>query len=166
MTDEIIETPNLFIALVGDPLEMAIRLRSVAEVCAQIFGPDKQMQFIEDWFKEIEHKVAFATWCNHVLEREERQAGFSLLKHLFAKQVVFFDGIGHADVHVGKQVYAVAASHKFRGYSYMNPCHAGQTYMRFQGVDREISVMGDIHTQHSCTTTMGRKSDCHWWQAR
>jgi hypothetical protein len=54
------------VALIGDVLEYAIKLRSVAEVCAQIFGPDKQMQFVEDWFEEIKPKVAFATWCNHV----------------------------------------------------------------------------------------------------
>ena len=47
---------------------------------------------------------------------------------------------------VGKQTYKIAATHKFRGYSYMNACHAGQRYMRFQGVDREIAMMGDIHT--------------------
>jgi hypothetical protein len=146
MTEEIISTPNLFIALVGDMTEFAIRLRSVAEVCAQIFGPDKQIQFMEDWFKEIKHKVAFATWENHETERSEKMAGFSFIKYLIGKESVYFDGIGHADVWVGKQMYAVAASHKFRGYSYMNPCHAGQRYMRFQGVDREISFMGDIHT--------------------
>lgn len=146
MTEEILSTDDLYVALIGDVLEFAIKLRSVAEVCAQIFGPDKQMQFVEDWFGEIKHKVAFATWCNHTLEREEKFSGFSFIKHLMGKDVVFFDGIGHCDLVVGKQTYAIAASHKFRGYSYMNPCHAGQRYMRFQGVDREIAVMGDIHT--------------------
>lgn len=146
MTEEIVSTRNLFVALVGDMTEFAIRLRSVAEVCAQIFGPDKQIQFMEDWFNEIKPKVAFCTWENHETERSEKMAGFSFVKHLIGKEAVYFDGIGHADVHVGKQMYTIAASHKFRGYSYMNPCHAGQRYMRFQGVDREIAIMGDIHT--------------------
>lgn len=146
MTDEILSTPNLYVALLGDMTEFAIRLRSVAEVCAQIFGPDKQIQFMEDWFGEIKHKVAFATWENHETERSEKMAGFSFVKHLIGKDCVYFDGIGHADVVVGKQEYQIAASHKFRGYSYMNACHAGARYMRFQGVDREIAMMGDIHT--------------------
>jgi hypothetical protein len=145
LTDEILSTPNLYVALVGDLLEWAVKLRSVAEVCAQIFGPDKQLQFAEDWFKEIKHKVAFSTWDNHEGERSEKQLGLSLLKHAFAPSCVFFDGIGHADVTVGKQTYHIAASHKFRGHSYLNTCHAGQRYMRFQGVDREIAIMGDIH---------------------
>lgn len=146
LTDEIISTPDLYIALLGDMTEFAIKLRSVAEVCAQIFGPDKQIQFMEDWFGEIKHKVAFCTWENHETDRSEKMAGFSFVKHLIGKESVYFDGIGHADVKVGKQTYAIAATHKFRGYSYMNPCHAGQRYMRFQGVDREIAMMGDIHT--------------------
>jgi hypothetical protein len=78
-------------------------------------------------------------------EREEKQAGFSFIKHLMGKSVVFFDGIGHCDVVVGKQTYLIAASHKFRGYSYMNPTHAGSRYLRFQGLDREVAIMGDIH---------------------
>jgi hypothetical protein len=145
MTEDIISTPNLYVALLGDMTEFAIRLRSVAEVCAQIFGPDKQIQFMEDWFEEIKPKVAFATWENHETERSEKMAGFSFVKPLIGKECVYFDGIGHADVKVGSQTYLIAASHKFRGYSYMNPCHAGQRYMRFQGVDREIAMMGDIH---------------------
>jgi hypothetical protein len=145
LTEEILATTDLYVALLGDLVEWAIKLRSVAEVCAQIFGPDKQLQFAEDWFQEIKHKVAFATWDNHEGERSEKQVGLSLLKYALAPSVVFFDGIGHADVRVGAQSYLMAATHKFRGYSYMNPCHAGQRYMRFQGVDREIAMMGDIH---------------------
>lgn len=146
LTEEILSTPHLYIAIIGDLAEFAIKLRSVAEICAQIFSPEKQMQFIENWFQEIEPKVAFCSWGNHEDERTEKQAGFGVMKWLMGKRAVYFDGIGHADIVVGKQTYAVAVSHKFRGYSYMNPCHAGQRYMRFQGVDREIAMMGDIHT--------------------
>lgn len=145
LTEEVLREPDVYIALVGDLLEWAIKLRSVAEICAQIFGPDKQLQFAEDWFKEIKHKVAFCTWDNHEGERSEKQIGLSVLKNALSTDAVFFDGIGHADIRVGKQKYKVAVSHKFRGYSYLNPCHAGQRYMRFQGVDREIAIMGDIH---------------------
>jgi len=145
MTEEILETPNLYIAIMGDLAEFAIKLRSVAEVCAQVFGPEKQMQFVEDWFKEVEPKVAFCTWGNHEDERTEKQAGFGVMKWLMGHSAVYIDGIGHADIQVGKQTYKWGVSHKFRGYSYQNPCHAGMRYMRFQGIDREIAWMGDIH---------------------
>ena len=146
ITDEIVGTPDLYTILIGDLVEFAIKLRSVAEVCAQIVGPDKQVQWIESWLDEIKHKVIAATWCNHAIEREEKQAGVSLIKRLLSERFVMFDTIGHADIHVGKQVYKIAVSHKFRGSSYLNAPHAGQRYMRFQGTDREIAIMGDIHT--------------------
>jgi hypothetical protein len=144
-TEEILETPDLYLALVGDLVEFAIKLRSVAEVCAQIVGPDKQVQFLENWLDEIKPKLILATWCNHGVEREEKQSGVSLIKKMLAQRTVMFDGIGHADIAVGSQTYKFAFSHKFRGSSYLNAPHAGARYMRFQGVDREIAVMGDIH---------------------
>lgn len=145
-TEEIISTPGLYVALVGDLVEFAIKLRSVAEVCAQIVGPDKQVEFLENWLDEIKHKLILATWCNHAVEREERQSGVSIVKKMLANRTVMFDGIGHANIKVGKQIYKFAFSHKFRGYSYLNAPHACQRYMRFQGIDREIAIMGDIHT--------------------
>jgi hypothetical protein len=145
MTEEIVETPDLYVALVGDLVEFAIKLRSVAEVMAQTCGPDKQVQWLESWLDEIKHKTILSTWCNHAVEREEKQAGVSAIKALLAERFVMFDGIGHADISVGKEVYKFAFSHKFRGSSYLNAPHAGQRYMRFQGIDREIAVMGDIH---------------------
>lgn len=146
MTEEILADPQIYIAIIGDLAEFAIKLRSVAEICAQIFSPEKQMQFVEDWFQEISPKVAFCTWGNHEDERTEKQAGFGVMKWLLGKRAVYFDGIGHADIKVGKETYRIGVSHKFRGYSYLNACHAGQRYMRFQGIDREIALMGDIHT--------------------
>ena len=145
MTEEILETPDLYVALVGDLVEFAIKLRSVAEVCAQIFGPDKQVQFLEDWIAELKPKLILATWGNHEVEREEKQAGVSTVKRLLAEHTIMFDGIGHADIQVGQQIYKTAWSHKFRGFSYLNAPHAGQRYMRFEGIDREVAVMGDIH---------------------
>lgn len=145
MTEEILKTPNLYIALVGDLVEFAIKLRSVAEVCAQIVGPDKQVQFLEDWLNEIKPKLILATWGNHDFERSEKQEGVSIVKKMLAQRTVVFDGIGHANIKVGKQTYKLAVSHRFRGNSYLNITHAGARYMRFQGSDREIAIMGDIH---------------------
>ena len=146
ITEQIIETPRLYVALVGDLAEFAIKLRSVAEVCAQLVGPDKQFQFIESWIEEIKHKLILATWCNHAVEREEKQSGISTIKKLLAKHTVMFDGIGEAKITVGKQTYNTVWSHKFAGTSLLNRAHAGQRHMRFQSPHSEIAVMGDIHT--------------------
>jgi len=40
-----------------------------------MIGPDKQVQFLENWPDEISPKLILATWCNHGVEREEKQSG-------------------------------------------------------------------------------------------
>jgi hypothetical protein len=144
-TDEILATPDLYVALVGDLVEFAIKLRSVAEICAQIVGPDKQVQFLENWLDEIKPKLILATFGNHDFDRSEAAEGFSIVKKMLAHRTICFSGIGHADIRVGEQVYKMAISHKFRGFSYLNPTHAGARYLRMQGIDREIAIQGDIH---------------------
>jgi len=146
ITDEIIETPNLYVALMGDLLEMAIRLRGVLEVTAQVLTPEMQEAFLEDWLDEIKDKVAFATWDNHAVMRQESQAGTSSVKNILSRRFVYHNGIGHSDLKVGKQTYAAAASHKFRGGSMFNRMHAQGRYVRQEANDRELVLMGDIHT--------------------
>lgn len=146
ISDEIKETPNLHVALTGDFLEMAIKLRGVFEVTNQIFTPDMQEAFLEDWVDDMQDKIAFATWDNHGIIRQENQAGTSGIKNILSKRVIYHNGIGHQDLHVGKQVYKTAASHKFRGSSMFNRMHAQGRYVRQEANDREIVMMADIHT--------------------
>lgn len=146
MTNELITTPNLYVALLGDYCEFAIKLRSVLETTSQVFTPDMQLEFLEDWLMEIKPKVAFATWDNHAVEREEKQSGVSGVKRLLSKNVMYFNGIGHVDIRVGRETYKIAASHRFKqGSSTMNPCASMMRYMRFEGLDREICMQGDTH---------------------
>lgn len=146
LTDEILVTPNLHIALMGDFMEMAIRLRGVLEVTSQVLTPEMQEAFLEDWLDEIKHKVAFAVWDNHAIIRQESQSGTSAVKQILARRVIYHNGIGHQDIHVGNQVYRCAASHKFRGGSMFNRMHAQGRYVRQEANDRELVIQGDIHT--------------------
>jgi hypothetical protein len=146
ITDEILETPNLYVALLGDLANMAIKLRGVAEVTGgNQLTPEQQIKFLESWLKEIAHKVAFATWDNHGVEREEAGSGYSGIKNLLSRRVVYFGGIGHPDILVGSQRYKFAVSHRFRGSSLDNPCHAPMRYLRREAPDRELAAMGDYH---------------------
>lgn len=146
ITDEILQTPNVYVLLLGDLVEMAIKLRGVGEVTNQIMRPDQQLEFIEDWLDEIGPRVLAATWDNHAIMREENGTGWSQMKALLKRRFVYHDGIGHLDVTVGSQTYKLALTHKFRGSSYMNRTHGPARYMRFEGSDREIAIQGDIHT--------------------
>jgi hypothetical protein len=156
-TNEFLGIPNLYIALLGDYGHYAIKLRSVLEVSDNLLPPEQQTDFLDSWFGEIWHKVAFATWENHGVERQEKQAGESSTKRLLSKKVVYFNGIGHADIKVGDQIYRGAVSHKFRGNSIHNPIHGQMRYMRFEGHDREWCMSGDTHVPGMAKYTDGPK---------
>jgi len=145
LTDEIINTPNLYVIIVGDILQMAIKMRGVAEVLDNAISPGMQMDWLESWLSEIEHKVIASTWDNHSVMREENQVGYSLYERIFSARVPFFRGIGEIDLTVGKQNYKIAASHFFRGKSMYNKAHAPMRYMREMANHIEIAVQGDFH---------------------
>ena len=157
LTDEILNTPNLYIALMGDYLEMAIKLRGVLEVTSQVLTPEMQEAFLESWLEEIAPKVAFATWDNHSIMRQESQAGTSSVKNLLNRRFVYHNGIGHSDLKVGEQTYKCAASHKFTGGSMFNRMHAQGRYVRQMANDRELVLMGDIHQYGMSLTEDGGK---------
>lgn len=146
-TEEIRDTPNLYMAMLGDESQHAIKLRSVLEVVSgSLIPPEQQEMFIEAWLKEIRDKIAFGCWSNHSVERAEKQAGSSVIKNLISRHAVYFNGIGHADITVGEQTYKVAASHVFRGRSQFTANHGPRRYARHEGQDREIILQADLHT--------------------
>ena len=145
ITDEIINTPNLYVILVGDLLQMSIKLRGVLEVSDNALPPKWQMRFLESWLLDIKHKVIASTWDNHSVMREENASGFSQYSNIFSRHVIYHDNIGHIDISVRDQVYKVAAAHYFRGRTMLNPVHGQMRYMRMTSNDREICVAGDSH---------------------
>lgn len=146
ITHEIQETPRLHVALLGDMVNMAIKLRGVAEVAwGSLLPPELQLVFFSKWLDSIAHKVVLATWDNHAVEREEAQSGISAFKNVQSKRVPYFNGIGHADIVVGDNQYNLAVSHRFRGRSQDNPVHAPMRYLLRESSDRELAAMGDYH---------------------
>lgn len=146
ITDEILSTPNLYVALLGDMVNMAIAMRSVGEVTSgNLLPPELQVEYFTSWLDEVKDRIMFATWSNHDIMREEKGTGISMFKAIQNKRVTYFNGIGHPDIQVGDQTYRFAVSHRFRGNSIENPCHATMRYLRREGHDRELAAMGDIH---------------------
>lgn len=145
LTDLILHTPNLFVAVVGDEVEWAVRLRSVAEVCAQVLDPSLQLEFIEQWLDEILHKVLFSTWSNHSTDRSEQLIGTCPVKNILAKRAPFFSGIGHVELLVGGQTYLMAVSHRFKGVTATDSTAGCKRYMRVEWTQAEIAMQGDCH---------------------
>lgn len=145
LTDLILNTPNLFVAILGDVVEMAIKLRSVAEVCAQVLDPFMQQEFIESWINEIAPKVLWATWGNHESDRNEQASGTCPIKNILARKVPYFSGIGHVDVEVGSQAYKIATSHKFAGVTMADAGAGCKRYLRLEYPEGDAAVQGDCH---------------------
>lgn len=146
ITKEIVETPNLYFVMLGDETEHAIKLRSVLEVCSQIFTPEIQERFIESWIKEVDHKIAWAGWSNHGIERGEKQAGSSVLKNTLSRHAAYFNGLAHVTVKVGDQLYKAASNHKYRGNSMYSRVYGPKRYVRMEAPDRDFVLQGDLHT--------------------
>jgi hypothetical protein len=145
ITDELVNTPNLYAILVGDLLQMSIKLRGVLEVSDNALPPKWQLAFLESWLNEVKHKIICSTWDNHSVMREENATGYSRYADIFGRVTIYHDNIGHTDIHVNDQVYKVAAAHFFRGRTMYNPCHGQMRYMRMTSNDREICIAGDSH---------------------
>jgi hypothetical protein len=146
ITEELLNTPNLYVILLGDLMEMAIKMRSVHEVMGNIIPPKWQFKIVEAWLSEIQHKVICATWDNHVVMREENVLGWSPTAEMLAKKVIYHSGIGHIDVKVNDIVYKLAVSHFFKGNSIFNPNHELGRYIRNEYCEADIVAQGDRHT--------------------
>lgn len=157
LTDEILSVPGLYIALMGDMAHMAIKLRGVTEVGDNLLPADLQLLYLHSWLLEVQHRVLFATWGNHEVERAEMQAGLNPFGDLYRKVARhYFNGIGHLTLRVNDIDYLLAASHHFRGRSIYNPVHGTQRYLVFEAADRDIAVAGDSHVPGVMKFTHGR----------
>lgn len=146
---------GLYVAVLGDMLQMSINLRNVLEVGDNLLSPRMQMLFLESWLEDIAPHILWSTYDNHSVMREEKVTGFSRYAELFKDKTIYHSGIGHVDLIVGDETYKIASAHKFRGNSYMNPTHGQSRYMRFEGIDRELTVAGDSHRPAMQTYTDG-----------
>lgn len=146
ITQEIVDTPNLYMVMLGDETEHAIKLRNVLEVTSQIFTPEIQERFIEAWIQEIDHKIAWAGWSNHAITRNEAQSGSSVLKNLLSRHAPYFNGLAHVTVKVGNQEYKGVSNHKFQGNSMYSRVYGPKRYIRMEAPDRDFVLQGDLHT--------------------
>lgn len=145
LTDQLLSTEGLYAILLGDLLQMSVNLRGNVEQADNSISPERQMDFLDSWLKDVKDKVIASCWDNHSVMREEKATGFSMYKWLMSRSVIYNNGIGHLDLKLGKQTYKFAISHVFRGRSMLNPVHGQMRYARMEAGDREIIMAGDSH---------------------
>lgn len=150
-----IQRSGLWVACLGDLLQMSIKLRNVLEISDNALPPRLQMRFLGSLLEDLAPQVLWSTYDNHSVMREESATGFSQYAELFKEKVIYHSGIGHVDLVVGAETYRIASAHRFRGNSYLNPTHGQMRYGRFEGLDRELIVAADSHRPAIQTYTDG-----------
>lgn len=144
-TNLILDTPNLYIALLGDLCDNFVNFRNMLAVHQQILSPEQQDEFIEDWINEIKHKVLFATWGNHE-ELEEKNTGRNIIKRVLKHNVIYMNGIGTAEININdKAKYKFAVTHKTRYNSSFNITHGLKQLARKDIPDADVYIAGDTH---------------------
>lgn len=158
LTDDILSIPNLYVGLLGDLLDFAVKLRGVAEVQSNILNSEMQYAYLLSWLDELADRICFASWGNHDVEREELLVGTSRLGRIMAdRNITYYGGIGHAEFVVGSQTYKAAVSHHFQGRSIYNPVHGAQRYATMTESDVELVMSGDSHVPGILQWTHGKQ---------
>jgi hypothetical protein len=142
---ELHKTHGAYAAVLGDMIEMAVRMRSMIEINGNLLRPREQMDFLGSMLESIAPIILWSTWDNHAVEREESLTGVSMYAELFKEVTIYHSGLGHTNLTIGDQTYAIATSHRFRGRSQVNPLAAQMNYIQREAPDREIAVAGDSH---------------------
>jgi transcriptional regulator with XRE-family HTH domain len=136
---------RVMVVLVGDLINLAIKLRGVLEVKDDMFPPEMQHEFVALWLDKIAPFTLAAGWGNHDVEREELGSGASLHKYIMARRVPWFNGIGRCDIHLGTQTYRMGMSHRFKGSGTVNVTRGQHQFMKEQVQDVELAIAGDLH---------------------
>lgn len=147
LTDFILTTPNLYVCVLGDMLQMAIKLRGVLEISDNVLPPKLQFRYLETWLRELAKsgKVLFSTWDNHAQMREENATGYSRYADIFSRETVHFNGLGHVTFRVGAEVYKGAVSHVFRGRSINDTCFGQKRYLQREAPTFDFALAADSH---------------------
>ena len=145
ITEYVKRTPNVYIGLLGDMLQMSIVLRSVAEVGDNMLPIPLQFAFLKSWLEELGDKVLFSTWDNHSQMREEKLAGYSNYARIMSEHTVHFNGIGDLTISVNGIDYKWVVSHFYRGRAQNNPLHAHYRFIREQCPWADVIAAGDSH---------------------
>jgi transposase-like protein len=148
------DTPNFYLQLFGDDLNMMMMFRNVSSR-TDVFTVEEQIIWLENIIdKTLESgKLVSMGWGNHSDEFSERNAGFGIVERIAKHKVPYFRGLGYLDLVVGKQTYPMAFAHKSRFSSFMNPVHGNirmrQLHSHLFGVNSPIAkeyITGHTHS--------------------
>lgn len=148
-TDFLLNTPDLYLATLGDEADNFIHFRNMSAVFSQVVSPQLQQITIQGYLEELAkaRKLKLAWWGNHTEEFEEKLMGFSYYAKLKRNNATFFAGQGLAEVLVGKQRYTILGTHKARFNSFFNALHSAK---RLYQLAYPADIVITAHTHKPC----------------
>lgn len=143
----IMETPNLYIVVVGDTIDNFLTFPDKSAMLGQILTPQYQKKMLKSILDELVStgKLIATGWGDHDSRFEEKLSGSDVIKTLSEGKVPYFAGKGVLRLKIGSQEYTCAVTHKSRFSSYLNETHSpSQEYRTF--VPADICVTGHHHS--------------------
>jgi hypothetical protein len=144
-TDMILNFDNVFFSLTGDSVDGFYQFKNMLAIHQMQLSPEEQLSFFESWVNETRHKFLFSTWGNHEA-MEERASGMNSTKRMLNRKIVYFNGIGIANLKINDVEYKIVATHKTRNNSMYNRTHGLKQLARNDIPDADIYLAGHIHT--------------------
>lgn len=143
----ILETPGMYVALIGDVMEGFIPGEKSAETVEQMAaGLKAQLAAMRSLVDELckREKILCLTWGDHDAKWFEKLVGLNIVKASFHDRVPYFQGRGLIRLKVGSEEYFVQVNHAFRGNSQYNPNHA-QRKANIKFFPADVTASGHTH---------------------
>ena len=125
----LLNTPDLYYAVLGDEYENIRTFKTLQAVIAQVLPVDLQRRVMEAVTTELasKGKLLWTTWGNHGDEFDERLIGESLTADFRRAQTVpHLGSLGLIRLQVGSEEYTILATHKAGHKSAFNALHGAK----------------------------------------
>lgn len=125
----VIDTPDLYLGVVGDVKDNFRYFRDLSAILSQLFPPHIQTKMVGEVTKELVKagKLLFHTWGNHDYEWDTSMTGYShMVELIHSAGVPFLSGQGLVNLLVGQQRYPTLVIHRTRFNSYLHTLHGNK----------------------------------------
>lgn len=141
----LIETPGLYLAVLGDLVDNFAKFKDASAVLSQVIPPKYQRRMLRDFIHELieRGKLLYSSWGNHDWEWNEKWIGDDLMADIFERVPTFAD-TGIAKIRVGDCTYTHLVSHLPKFNSRINKLHGNKQMYRFE-FPADIVVTGHTH---------------------
>ena len=155
---ELVREHGVYVITLGDlaPFFNPALGRAAAGVFHQVFTPEEQAAAVKQWLVELERAGLLLTVVNGNHEGFLERVGVSFANSFLPDLAVpLLSSGGLLTLKVGEQIYRLALSHRFRGYSRLHPAQAARNLMFDLWPQADIAAVGHSHQKAIEMTEVG-----------